>query len=167
MKYNIHSHIAKGSIIAFILIIINIIGQTTQLVYESWFGWLSLATFFVGIVLSIIYFGKLEKEELTFSLLFTHGFKAAAVAICIVFVYTLLSVYIVFPGFINKMMEEGILQAKKLGKTEAEIKQYLAIGKKVFLAGSLMVNLFMGALAALIGSLLTKQLFPHPSITKQ
>ncbi len=163
MKENITSHVAKGLLIALLLIVINIIGQLSQLVYASWFGWVSLMLFFFSIIASIVYFSKQLQQPLTFGILFTHGFKTAAVAICILFLYTLLSVYLVFPGFVTKMMEEGIVQAKKQGKTEEEIKQYLAIGKKVFLAGGLMVNLFIGALGSLIGTGTTMQFFNNRS----
>lgn len=166
MKENITSHITKGLIIALILIAINIVGQLTKLVYESWFGWIGLIVFLITVVASVIYFGKQLNENLTFGILFTHGFKTSAVVICILFLYTLLSVYIVFPDFVNKMMEQGVIQAKQQGKTEEELKQYLAIGKKVFLAGGLMVNLFIGALGSLIGSAIAKQMFNHHPTAK-
>lgn len=167
MKENNKSHINKGLIIAFILIAINLIGQVSHLVYASWFGWIGLMAFFISIIVSIVYFSKQEKESLTFSILFTHGFKTAAVAICILFLYTVLSVYLLFPSFVDKMMEQGAIQAKQQGKTAEEIKQYLAIGKKVYLAGGLMVNLFIGALGSLIGPALSKQLFNHPLTSKK
>ena len=104
-------------------------------------------------------------NQVTFGQLFTHGFKTTTVIICLVFVYSVLSLYVLFPGFVETKMRPGLIQAKLQGKTDLEIKQYLAIGKKVFLAGNLMLNLITGAIGSLLGSLLTKKSVDHHLIT--
>lgn len=157
MNEKITSHIIKGVIISVLLILTNLTGQLTKLVFLSWFGWIEISIFLVGIMIATFYYGKQMNSQVTFGQLFTHGFKTTAVVICLVFIYSWISIYFLFPGFVENKMRPGLLQAKLQGKTDLEIKQYLAIGKKVFLAGNLMLNLITGAAGSLLGSLLTNK----------
>ena len=157
MNEKIISHIVKGAIISVLLILINLTGQVTKWVYLSWFGWIEIILFLMGILIATLYYGKQMNNQVTFGQLFTHGFKTTAVVICLVFVYTLLSLYVLFPGFVENKMRPGLIQAKLQGKTDLEIKQYLAIGKRVFLAGNLMLNLITGAAGSLLGSIIAKR----------
>jgi len=165
MNEKITSHIFKGALISLLLILINLTGQITSWVYLSWFGWIEIIIFLVGVLIAIFYYGKQMNNQVTFGQLFTHGFKTTAVIICLVFVYSLLSLYVLFPAFVENKMRPGLIQAKLNGKTNLEIKQYLAIGKKVFLAGNLMLNLVIGAVGSLLGSLLTKKSVDYNLIT--
>jgi hypothetical protein len=157
MKEKITSHIIKGAIISALLILLNLTGLLTKWVYLSWSGWIEIIVFLVGIMMATFYYGKQMNNQVTFGQLFTHGFKTTAVVICLVFIYSWISIYFLFPGFVETKMRPGLIQARLQGKTDLEIKQYLAIGKKVFLAGNLMLNLITGAAGSLLGSLITNK----------
>lgn len=157
MNEKVTSHIIIGAIISVLLVLTNLTGQLTKWVYLSWFGWIEIIVFLVGVIMSTLYYGKQLNSQVTFGQLFTHGFKTTAVVICLVFIYSWVSIYFLFPGFVEEKMRPGLIQARLQGKTDLEIKQYLAIGKKVFLAGNLMLNLITGAAGSLLGSLLTNK----------
>lgn len=160
------SHIVQGILISLIIILVDLIGQLTGLAYSAWYGWIGICLFIAGIILSSLYFGRQMNNQVTFGQLFARGFQTAAVIICLVFVYTWLCLYIFFPGIVEHKMQPGLIQARLQGKTEPEIKQYLAIGKKVFLAGNLMLNLVTGAAASILGCIITKKTVINAQTTK-
>jgi uncharacterized membrane protein YciS (DUF1049 family) len=157
MKEKITSHIVKGAIISLLLILINLTGQVTKWAYQSWFGWIEIILFLIGILIATLYYGKQMNNQVTFDQLLTHGFKTSSVVICFVFVYSFLSLYVLFPGFVENKMRLDLVQVRLLGKSDLEIKQYLANVKKIILAKDLMLNLITGAAGSLLGSLLIKK----------
>jgi uncharacterized membrane protein affecting hemolysin expression len=158
MTITITPHQLKGSLIFFLLMIINLIGQITKLIYQNWFFWMGLVIFIVGVLLATLHFGRQMKDQASFELLFTHGFRTATVTICLMFVYTWFSIYLFFPGFIeNRMKLNTAMEVVLKHKTAEGIDQFLSIGKKVFLAGSLMGNLIAGVLGSLLGAVIAKK----------
>ena len=161
MEQKITSHIIKGSVIALLLILINIIGQISGFIYNENYRWVGTVTYIIALIVSAIYFSKQNEQQINFGMAFTHGFKTTAVITCMLFIYTLLSVYLLFPQQINHFVQLGVDEAKKQGKTEAEMKEGMAIARKVlvisFLAGGLMINLITGALGSLLGAAIAKK----------
>jgi hypothetical protein len=162
METKVTSHVLKGLILALILIVIGLVGQFTKLYLEKWYGWISIVVFPTGILLSTYYYGQQMNGNVTFGNLFVNGFKATAVATCIVFVYTLLSVYLLFPEIVDEILDKGMEEARKQGKaTEAQLQQGMELGHKIvkitLLAGSLIFNLILGVLGALIGAAIAKK----------
>ncbi len=161
MEQKITSHIRKGLFIALILIIVNVVGQLTKLIYEDWYRCIGTAIYIISIITSTIYFSTQNNQNVNFGILFTHSFKATAVITCILFLYTLISVYILFPGQIDHFVQLGVEEAKKQGKTAVEMQEGMVIARKVlvisFLAGGLMINLITGALGALLGAAIAKK----------
>ncbi len=153
MTIKITPHLLKGLLIFLLLVIINLIGQITKLIYQNWFFWMGLVIFIIGVLLATLHFGRQMKDQASFELLFTHGFRTATVTICLMFVYTWFSINLFFPGFIENRMERNMaMQVALKHKTGEDIKQFLSIAKKVFLAGSLMGNLIAGALGSALGA---------------
>jgi len=155
------SHIKKGLTVAAILIIFNIITQFTKTNFDEWTTFVFAAIIVIGVALSNFLYGKESNENLTFSTLFGYGFKTAAVIACIYFVYTILAVYVFFPGFVEEKLRRGIEEAKKQGafdqKNMKENPQALeGIGRKVIVythfAGSIMGTLFLGVIGSLVGA---------------
>ena len=161
MEQKITSHIVKGLIIAAVLIVVNIIGQITGAIYTENYRWIGTVIYIASIIVSAIYFSNQNKQNVTLGMLFTHSFKTAAVITTILFIYTLLSVYFIFPQQINHFVQEGINEAKKQGKSAAEIQEAIIMARKVliisFLAGGLMINLITGALGAFLGAAIAKK----------
>jgi len=161
MEQKITSHIIKGLIIASILMVVNIVGQLTSYIFEDWYRWIGTVLYVLSIITSTIIFSSQNHKNVNFGILFTHSFKTAAAITCILFLYTLASVYILFPGQIDHFVQLGVDEARKQGKTAAEMQEGMAIARKVlvisFLAGGLMINLITGALGALLGAAIAKK----------
>jgi hypothetical protein len=160
------SHINKGLIIAAILICFNAISHFTKIYFDEWTTLAFAVIVIVGIIVSIHFFSKELNYNTTFGSLFTYGFKTAAVITCVYFVYTILALYVFFPGIIEEKFNNGIEEAKKQGAfDEKALKENMeagmTIGKKIvtytYIAGSLMATLFLGVIAALIGAAVIKK----------
>jgi len=167
METKITSHIIKGLLLALVLIVISVIGQLAGLILQSWYGWISIVVFVGGIIWATIYYGQQMNNNVTFGNLFAHGFKTTAVTTCIVFIYTLLSIYVLFPGFIDQIVEKGMEKAREQGKvTEEQLQQGAGMIKKVttitLIAGGLIGNLIVGLVGALIGAGAAKK-NPNPT----
>ena len=158
METKIMSHIAKGLILSLILIVISLAGHLLNVDLESWFGWTSGAIFLIGIIWGVNFYGKQMNNNVTFGNLFAHGFKITAVVICITFLYTLLSLYVLFPDSIDRIIEKSIQQGKM---TSDQYQQNAPTIKKIFtvtiLAGSIFGGAVVGAIGSLIGAAITKK----------
>jgi len=162
MENKIMSHITKGFLLALVLIVVSVIGHVLNIDLETWFGWISIAIIIIAIIWSVTFYGKQLNNNVTFGNLFAHGFKVTAVAICITFVYTLLSVYVLFPDSIDKVVQKGIEKAVEQGKmTSDQASQNMAMIKKIttisILAGSVIFSAVVGAIGSLIGAAITKK----------
>ena len=156
------SHITKGFLLALVLIVVSVIGHVLNIDLETWFGWISIAIIIIAIIWSVTFYGKQLNNNVTFGNLFAHGFKVTGVAICITFVYTLLSVYVLFPDSIDKVVQKGIEKAVEQGKmTSDQASQNMAMIKKIttisILAGSVIFSAVVGAIGSLIGAAITKK----------
>ena len=132
MENTVTTHITKGVILALIMIVVSLAAHLLNIDLESWFGWITFAIFLIAIIWSVNIYGKQMNNNVTFGNLFAHGFKVAAVFICIMFVYTLLSVYILFPDSIDKIMQKGIDKAIQEGKmTSDQVEQSKPMMKRL------------------------------------
>src|SRR4051794_31519952 len=104
METKVVTHITKGLVLSLILIIYSLVGHLLNFDLEQWFGWLSMVIFLIGIIWSVNVYGNQMSNTVTFGNLFSHGFKVTAVVVCITFIYTLLSVYVIFPDTIDKIV---------------------------------------------------------------
>ena len=155
-------HIKKGLTIAAILIIFNIITQFTKTSFDEWTTFVFAAIIVIGVAVSIFLYRKEIAEDSSFGTLFTYGFKTAAVVACVYFIYTILAVYIFFPGFVDEKLKRGIEEVKSQGAFDEKImKEKLqelnsGLGRKVaiyiHLAGTIMASLFLGIIGSLIGA---------------
>jgi hypothetical protein len=162
METKIMSHITKGFILALILIIVSLAGHLLNIDLEQWYGWISLGIFLIGIIWGVNFYGKQMNNNVTFGNLFAHGFKMTAVVICITFLYTLLSLYVLFPDSIDKIVQKGIDKAIQEGKmtTDQEQANYPMIKKITtisLIAGVVLIDAVIGAIGALIGAAITKK----------
>ncbi len=162
MEQRITSHIIKGVLIALLLIVVSLAGQFAGLIFEQWYGWVSMAISIGLIAWATIFYGKEMNNNVTFGNLFAHGFKTCAVVTCITFVYTVLSVYVLFPTYIDQLIQKGIEEATKKGQQIPETSgEAMAMAKKIttliVLAGSVLGSLIIGAIGAVIGAAIAKK----------
>jgi len=153
------THIKKGLIIAAALIILDIVLQLIHQQPEQWVFYANSAILIVGVISSIYIEGEENVEKKDFSSLFGYGFQVAVVTVCILFIYTILSVYLVFPESVLTIYNERINQAKKLPKFDlAQVTSQKEMALKVIrislISSVVMLNLAVGIAGSLFGTLI-------------
>lgn len=147
-----------GLIIAAILIIEDIILQLAHLKSAPWVLGLNSGILAVGVMASIILIDKKEGALLPFSQRFGFGFQVTGATVCILFLYTVLSVYIVFPENILVIYESNIAEAKlhvtgfDVSKAEKDKAMAIKVLKISMMSMVVMVNLAVGIVGSLVGS---------------
>jgi len=156
------SHQIKGLLISLIVIVLGLIGYFTKMSEKSGFNWISNIVLFVGIVWGCVYFANQKEGYVTFGNVFAHGFKMSVVIALILVVYTLISIYLIFPDMKEKALEMARQRMEERGKmSDSDIENAMNITKKFFtpflIGGILLGTLIIGALASLLGAAMAKK----------
>ncbi len=151
------THIKKGLIIALALILLDIVLQLTHHKFDSWVTYANSAILLIGVIISINIKDTEIEDKTAFSNIFGYGFRVSVVTVCILFIYTLLSVYVVFPGYMDEVYKQNMLQAQKLpgfnaASAEANKEMAMKVMRISLLSAVVMFNLAVGITGALIGS---------------
>ena len=158
--------LGKAILLSLILIVVDLIGGFAHLRFENWFKWIGTIIMIVAIIVFCIQFAKQQTDGVTFGKVFGYGFKIALIVSLIVVVYSLLSINLIFPEYINEVLVKTRtdLQAKG-GMSDEQIDQAVAMTKKfmtpvpmsifVFIA-----TLFFGTISALLGAAFAKKSDP-------
>ena len=148
-----------GLILALVLIAVSVIVYVTvaDMKQQQNFGYLSYLLLIGGLIYVCITFAKQENKNVTFGNVFSFGFKTTAVATCIMVVFTILSLTILFPEAKGKAIEAAREQMEAQGKmSDSQIDQAMEMTDKFFLpfaiGGSLIGYLIIGAIGSLIGA---------------
>jgi len=162
MEKKVTSHITKGLVIALVLVILDLIAGFAGFRLKPWFRWIPSIILLAGVIWACLNFGDQNDHDVTFGNVFAHGFKTSGVVACIFFLYTLLSIYLIFPesrDIALQMTREELEKNQKL--TQDNIDQTLEITKRLFvpiaIAGAVLGTLIVGVIAALIGAGVTKK----------
>lgn len=154
------SHITAGLIIAGLLIVYSMVLTFSEQYANRSLGFLSLLILVVGLVYFIMQYGKSVDHSATFGQLFGFGFKTTAVATIIVIVFQVLF-FLIFPEYRDKMEEVSREQMYKQGLKDQQVDQAIDMTRRFFwtflIAGTLVSNLFVGAIGSLIGAGITKK----------
>ena len=153
------THIKKGLIIALVLIVLDIALQLTHNKFQPWVAYLNSAILFVGVIVGI----NIEsggRENVVFSNLFGYGFRISVVSVCILFLYTILSVYVVFPGYLSDLYQQSIIQAQKLpnfsaSNASANKEMAMKVMRISLLSMVVLFNLAVGIAGALVGTIIS------------
>lgn len=167
MEKKITTHITKGLILALILIIVDVIASVAGFKFETWFKWLPSLFFCGAIIWVCINYANQMDNNVTFGNVFSHGFKASAVTACIMVIYALLSVFLLFPEQKEQAMEMARKQMEAKGNIpEASIEQGLDFARRLYIPfailGVVIGSLLVGAIASLIGAAIAKKNPPAP-----
>jgi Protein of unknown function (DUF4199) len=167
MKKKSSDYLSKGLILSLILMVVSLIGGFAHLQFETWFKWLPTIIQLIILIIFCIQFGKQEAEGVTFGKVFGYGFKIALVVSVLMVVYTLLSVYLIFPEFTDQALQQARagMEAKG-GLSEEQIDQGMAMTKKFMQPVPLSIfaflaTLFFGTIGALLGAAFTKKSEPN------
>ena len=153
------THIKKGLIIALVLIVIDIALQLTQNKFQPWVSYVNSAILFVGVIVGINIKETEGNDKIVFSNLFGYGFRIAVVTVCVLFLYTILSVYVVFPGYLSDLYQQSIIEAQKLpnfsaSNASANKEMAMKVMRISLLSAVVLFNLAVGIAGALVGSLI-------------
>ena len=162
MEQKVTTPIVKGIVITLILAVLDLVAGFAHFKMEAWYKWGTTIFLCAAIIWACINYGSQLKNNVTFGNAFAHGFKTSAVVACILLIYTLLSIYIIFPDTKDLALEQARKQMEEKGNIpEANIDQAIEMTKKLFLpiaiAGVLLGTLIVGVISALIGAAITKK----------
>jgi len=159
---NITSHVTKGLILAVILIIYSVVGHLANLLQRDWYFMEGVGIFVAGIVWGVVNYAGQMKGEVDFSKLLVYGLKLAAVVTCLLFIYSLLEVYLFFPGYMQQKVMSYALRASKNGKIDQESynankDEAVKVLTTMYFAGTVMGTMIVGLLSTLVGGVLAKK----------
>jgi len=156
------SHINKGVALAIAWIIVDIILQLSHKKLENWVVFLQGGIIVIGVIVSLVIYKMKAEKTITFSNSFGYGFQVCAVAVCIMFIYSLLSIYVFSSDYPNEMYLQSIenaLKQQKLSNSSLDSQKEVAL--KVIRIGIIsamvMTSLGAGLVGALIGSIIPKK----------
>jgi hypothetical protein len=166
MKKKTSDYMGKGLMLSLVLIVVDLIGGFAHLRFDTWFKWLSTVITAIAIIVFCIQFGKRQTDGVTFGKTFGYGFKIALVVSVLMAVYSLLSVFVIFPEFLDQLLVKTRTDMEAKGNlSEEQIDQAVNMAKKFMKPVPLMIFAFLGTLffstiAALLGAAFTKKSEP-------
>ena len=151
------THINKGLIIALVQIVLDIVLQLTHNKFQPWVANTNIAIMLLGVVILMNIETPKTDGKIVFSNLFGYGFRVSVVAVCALFIYNVLSVYVVFPGYLTELYDHNLTEAQKLPNFDAtKVAENKEMAMKVMrtslLSMVVMFNLAIGITGALLGS---------------
>ncbi len=166
MENKVTSHIVKGSILSAIGIVFSVIINVFNLFEMSWLSWINYAIFIGGLIYGGILYANENNNNVTFGKIFAHGFKTTAVVIVISVIFTILSIKLLFPDMVDKIIEISRKEMEKNPQMNDEmIEQALSMTKKFFMpfaiGGAIIGTGILGAIGAAIGAGVAKK-NPNP-----
>jgi hypothetical protein len=169
MKKKSTDYLGKAIIISLLLVIIDLIGGFAHLRFTNWFKWISTVILVVAIIIFCIQYGKEQTEGVTFGKVFGYGFKISLFVAIMMIVYTLISVLVIFPEFIDQVLIKARTDMEaKGGMSEDNIETALAMTRKFFLPAALVFaflgTLFFGVIGSLLGAAFAKKSEPIPTV---
>lgn len=161
MEQTVTPTTTKGILIALVLIILALTTYFLDIKPNGPLQWIGYVVFVGGIIWSVMSFGKQVNYNATFGNYFVHGFKVAALVTALMIIFLIILVF-VFPDFKEKAIEQSKkAMQEKDNLTEEQINAGLEMTRKFFMVflvgGTLLLYMFFGAIAALIGAAVTKK----------
>ncbi len=155
------STVTKGIVIALLLIVFSLVLFFTNMDVQSPLRWLVYIIYLGGVIFSIVQYGKQIDHNATFGNYFAHGFKVSATVTVLMVIYI-----VVFSMLFPEMKEKAIDEARKAvnareNMSDDQRAQAVEMTKKLFMVfmvgGTLIYNLIIGVIGALIGAAVTKK----------
>jgi len=162
MENKVTSHIVKGVILSAISIVFAIVVYSFNLYEMTSLNYINYAIFLGGLIYGAILYSNENNNNVTFGNVFAHGFKTTAVIIVITTVYAVVSIKLLFPDMVDKMLELSRKEMLKNPKLTSEmIEQGMAFSKKYFMpfviGFSIIGTGFLGLIGSLIGAAVAKK----------
>ncbi len=161
METKVTTHIVKGVILGAVYILLSTIIYAFNLYSIQWLSLLIYLFIFAGIIISNIVYANQNNNNESFGNIFADGFKTTSLFIIISIAFTVLF-FILLPEMIDKSFELQRLELEKKPElTDEMIEDFIAMQKDNFwtftIAGNIVLNAIIGAIASLIGAGVAKK----------
>lgn len=162
MEQTITPFSTKAIVIALLLIVFSLATYFLDVDTNGPVKYVGFLIFLVGIVWSVMSYGKQINYNSTFGNYFAHGFKVSALVTSIIIIFLIVFV-IAFPDFKEKALDQTrkAMVEKNKELSEEQINKFLEMSRKFFMVGlvglSLVFYLIAGVVASLIGAAVTKK----------
>jgi len=152
------THIKKGMYIGLALILFDIALQLTHNKFQPWVANTNIAIMLLGIIIAMNIQTPKTDGKILFSNLFGYGFRVSVVAVCALFIYSVLSVYLIFPDYLTELYNHNLAEAKKLpdfdlAKVTANKEMAMKVMRTSLLSMVVLFNLTIGITGTLLGSM--------------
>ena len=154
--------IGKGLVVSLILMVVDLIGGFAQLRFESWFRGLPVGILVIAVILLCIQYGKEGIEDTTYGKVFGYGFKITLLIALFMFIYTLLSLFIIFPELKEMVLQKTRTDMEAKGTYSQDvIDSAVNMTKKFFvpfaLIGGILATVLFGVIGSLLGAAFAKK----------
>jgi hypothetical protein len=164
MEKKVTTPAVKGVIISLILIVFSLVIMFLNLTPNKGLGSLQFIIFVAGIIWSAILYAKQMNANVTYGNVFAHAFKVTAAVTAIMVVYTVISLKFISPEQLQRGIEEARTNMEAKNMSDEQIEKAISITRKFAvpfsMAGVLLVFMFIGLIASLIGAAVAKK-NPH------
>ncbi len=154
------SHLVAGLIIGAIMIIFSLVVEFAGLQQIKGVPLIGYGIIMASLILFITMYGKAMNSQVTFSNLFSYGFKTTAVLMLIMILFTIIF-FLLFPDIKEKIFELTRQKMEERDMSDDEIEKAISLWKRMFwvftIGGIALVYAVVGAIASLIGAAITKK----------
>ena len=162
MQKKVTSALTTAFVISLILIVLDLVGGFTHVKFETWWRWIPTIVMCVALIWACIVYANQKDNLVTFGNVFMHGFLTSLIIAGIMLIYTLLSVYVIFPETRDLALEQARRQMESQGKlSEDQIDQALEFTRKGFIVflviGVVIGTAIAGAISSLLGAAFAKK----------
>jgi hypothetical protein len=169
MEQNITTPVVKGAIITLGLIIFSLIIYFADLWQNQSVGYIQHVIFIGGVIWSCILYSKQMNSNVNFGNVFAHGFKTSAVVICLMTIYTIISLKFLFPDMVDKSLDVARKKMEESGKlSDEDIDKQIGWIRDHFMMLTVAVTVFVfvvvGLIASVIGAAFAKKNPPNPFV---
>jgi hypothetical protein len=171
MEKKITSPAAKGIIISLILIVFSLVILFLNLTANKGLGLFQFIIFVGAIIWSAIVYANQMDGNVTYGNVFAHAFKVTAAVTAIMVVYTVISLKFISPEQLERGIEEARANLEAKNMSDEQIEKAISITRKFAIpfsmAGVLLMFMFIGLIASLIGAAVARKNPRDPFVQPQ
>jgi|SRR5450432_338728 len=165
MKKKSADYIGDALVLSLVLIILDLIGGFAHLRFEAWFKWLPGIILIIAVTYYCFQYGKKQTQGVTFGNVFGYGMKLTSIVAIITVIFTLISIFLIFPELKDQFIEKARTDMEaKGGYSEEMIDKGVEMTRKFFLPfaviGAIVGTYIFGVIGSLLGAAFTKKTDP-------
>jgi hypothetical protein len=161
METKVTSPATKGLIISLILIVIGLGFHFAGLDKSKGLTAIPLLIFGAAIIWADINYATQMDGNVTYGIVFAHGFKVTAAVTAIMAVYTFIAFKFIMPELIDASLDEARKKMTDKNMSADQIEQSISMTKNFFIpfaiGGLILIDLILGCIFSLIGAAVAKK----------